>query len=105
MDAYLCFRCLKPGHGARDCRADVACKSCDRNHHTQMHDILNHYVPRRKTKAPLQGYAKHVQERDEAVNKAFAAFVQESNEDEAYVHQEEITTVMAWTTRAYELTL
>jgi hypothetical protein len=54
-----------------------------------MHDILNHYVPGRATKAPLQGYDKHMQEKDEAVNKAFAAYVQESNGDEAYVHQEE----------------
>jgi hypothetical protein len=89
MDAYLCFRCLRPGHGARDCQVEVECSSCKRNHHTQMHDILTQFVPRRAGKAPLQGYAKYVQDKEDEVNQTFAAFVQESQADEAYVHQEE----------------
>jgi hypothetical protein len=65
MEAYLCFRCLQPGHGARDCKTDIECSACARNHHTQMHDILSHYIPKRTNKQPLQGYAKYLQERNE----------------------------------------
>jgi hypothetical protein len=54
-----------------------------------MHDILSHYVPRRTNKSPLQGYAKFMQEREEEVSKAFAAYTQQSQDEGNYIHHEE----------------
>ena len=35
----FCYRCLKPGHGWRDCKMEgKPCKKCNRNHHTLLHD-------------------------------------------------------------------
>jgi hypothetical protein len=89
METYLCFRCLKPGHGARDCKTDVECAACSRNHHTKMHDILSHYVPKRTGKTPLKGSANCVQERIEDINRSFAAYVRQSEAEDNYFHHEE----------------
>ena len=34
----LCFRCLKSGHNAINCPSKINCKTCNRSHHTMLHD-------------------------------------------------------------------
>ena len=33
----LCFNCLKPGHGVKDCRSERKCETCSRRHNTLLH--------------------------------------------------------------------
>ena len=35
----LCFRCLKSGHNAINCPSKVNCKTCNRSHHSMLHDF------------------------------------------------------------------
>ncbi|KAG7511271.1 hypothetical protein JOB18_045843 [Solea senegalensis] len=35
----LCYGCLKPGHGAKDCRYRLVCEVCKKKHPTCLHDF------------------------------------------------------------------
>ena len=34
-----CFRCVRKGHLARECKAEVSCETCQRRHHTAVHSV------------------------------------------------------------------
>ncbi|KAI4893045.1 hypothetical protein NFI96_006436 [Prochilodus magdalenae] len=47
----LCYRCLKPGHSARDCRYRLMCSTCKGRHPTCLHD--SNYVKTEKHASPM----------------------------------------------------
>ncbi|KAJ8020040.1 hypothetical protein HOLleu_41875 [Holothuria leucospilota] len=48
--AKLCFRCLRPGHGALKCRKDWTCRSCGSSrHHNKLHP-----PPKEESKSPAE---------------------------------------------------
>jgi len=46
----LCYRCLKKGHGATDCKSTINClvEGCDRTHHPMLHEERGTSNPRRE---------------------------------------------------------
>ena len=41
--AHLCFICLKPGHGVKECLSKISCKNCGRKHHTMIHPEYEYF--------------------------------------------------------------
>ena len=50
-DLKLCYNCLSKGHNIKACKSRILCKTCNKKHHTLLHDenfVTSSYASQRK---------------------------------------------------------